>query len=113
MQSKRKNQNQGLEQAFPQCVHKYPKFCTGKRNTDIEAMSEALHKRADDKLNGANTREDHCKKKKRSRVEAVLMNIRNRNKTETGRARAKAMSGRKVEINKSDGVKVTDAKVTV
>lgn len=54
-----------------------------------------------------------AKKKKRTRAEAVLMNIRNRNKTETERARTKAMSGRKVEVNKSDGVKVTDAKVTV
>lgn len=66
-------------------MHKYPKFYTGKRNTDIEAMPEALHKRADDKLNGANTHEEHCKKKKRTRVEAVLMNIRNRNKTERER----------------------------
>ena len=62
---------------------------------------------------GLTTSEDHCKKENRSRVEAVLMNIRNRNKTETERARAKAVSGRRVEINKSDGVKVTDAKVTV
>lgn len=118
----RKRKNQGLEQTFPQCVHKYPKLCPGiwrdKRNTGIEAMPGALHKRAGDKLNDANTREDHCKTKKRTRVEAVLVNereadTRNRSQTETERGRAKSMSGRKVEIHKSDEVKIADAKVTV
>lgn len=106
--------NQGLEQAFPQCVHKYPKLCTGiwrdKRNTDIEAMPEALHK-----VNGAHSHEDQCKKQKRTRVEAVLINEReaarrNRSQTETERGRAKAMSARKVEIKKSDGLKITDTR---